>query len=210
MWPDRRLLNLFKIEHPIVLAPMAGAMDVALAAAVAAGGGLGSLPAAMLNADALREQAGRYRAQTGKRPINVNFFCHTPPVPNNAREHAWRERLEPYYRELGIDPALPVPNTNLAPFDDAFCALVEDLRPEVVSFHFGLPETTLLERAKEAGALVIASATTVKESRWLEQRGVDAVIAQGIEGGGHRGMFFGGDIAGQVGCSRWSRKSPMP
>lgn len=198
MWPNRRLLELFKIEHPILLAPMAGAMDFELAAEVAEGGGLGSLPAAMLTADRLREHVEQYRARTRK-PVNLNFFCHAPPVPNNAREDAWRERLKPYYRELVVDPAAPIPSSNRAPFDDAFCAVVEDLRPEVVSFHFGLPEPGLLRRVKAAGCLVISSATTAKEARWLEQRGVDAVIAQGFEAGGHRGMFLTEDLATQPG-----------
>src|SRR5262249_32709849 len=139
-----------------------------------------------------------YRTRTD-RPLNVNFFCHTPPVPNNAREHAWRERLKPYYAELGIDPAAPIPSSNRAPFDGAFCGVVEELRPQVVSFHFGLPEAALLRRVKEAGCVVLSSATTVKEAVWLEQRGVDAVIAQGYEAGGHRGIFLDDNLAGQAG-----------
>lgn len=198
MWPNRRLLELFKIEHPILLAPMAGAMDFELAAEVAEGGGLGSLPAAMLTADRLRDHVAQYRART-KGALNLNFFCHVPPIPNNAREVAWRERLEPYYREFGIDPAAPVPSSNRAPFDDAFCAVVEDLKPEVVSFHFGLPDAELFRRVKAAGCRVISSATTAKEARWLEQRGVDAVIAQGFEAGGHRGMFLSADLTAQPG-----------
>ncbi len=198
MWPDRRLMDLFKIEHPIVLAPMAGAMDVDLATAVAAGGGLGSLPCAMLTPQRLREQVAEFR-QRVRKPLNVNFFCHTPPVPNNAREDAWRERLKPYYRELGVDPAAPVPNSNRAPFDAAFCDVVEELKPEVVSFHFGLPDDALLGRVREAGCLVVSSATNAKEARWLERRGVDAVIAQGVEAGGHRGMFLSEAIESQVG-----------
>jgi nitronate monooxygenase len=198
MWPDRRLTDLFKIEHPIVLAPMAGAMDFELAAAVALGGGLGSLPCAMLTPAGLREQAAQFRARASK-PLNVNFFCHTPPVPNNAREHAWRERLKSYYVEFAVDPAAPIPSSNRAPFNGAFCEAVEELKPEIVSFHFGLPEASLLRRVKDAGSLVVSSATTVKEARWLEQHGVDAVIAQGFEAGGHRGMFLNDDLAGQVG-----------
>jgi nitronate monooxygenase len=198
MWPDRRVMDLFKIEHPIVLAPMAGAMDVELAAAVAQGGGLGSLPCAMLTPERLREQVAQFRARTGK-PVNVNFFCYTPPVLNNAREHAWRERLRPYYVELAVDPAAPIPSSNRAPFDAAFCEVVEDVKPEVVSFHFGLPEKSLLQRVRAIGCRIISSATTVAEARWLAERGVDAVIAQGVEAGGHRGMFMGDDIATQVG-----------
>ena len=199
MWPNRRLLELFRIEHPIVLAPMAGAMDAALAIAVAKGGGLASLPAALLKADQLREQVATFRAAAGDAPLNLNFFAHTPPVPNNAREHAWREKLKPYYVELGIDPNAPVPASNRAPFDEAFCAVVEEVRPAAVSFHFGLPGTALVTRVKAAGCLVLGAATTVAEAVWLEQRGCDVIIAQGYEAGGHRGLFLTDDLAAQVG-----------
>jgi len=198
MWPDRRLLDLFGIELPIVQAPMASGVNFELAAAAAEAGALGSLPCAMLTPDGLREQFTKFRART-QRPVNVNFFCHRAPELNNAREARWRERLAPYYRELGIDPAAPVPSSNRAAFDDAFCAVIEDLRPQVVSFHFGLPEPRLLERVKKAGCLVISSATTTAEARWLEARGVDAVIAQGNEAGGHRGIFLTDDVGAQVG-----------
>lgn len=191
-------MDLFKIEHPIVQAPMAGAMDWELAAEAAEAGALGSLPCAMLSPDRLREQFAKIRARTRK-PIALGFFCHTAPVPNNARENAWRERLKPYYQEFAIDPSAPVPSANRAPFDAEFCGVVEELKPEVVSFHFGLPETSLLRRVKAAGCMVIGSATTTAEARWLEERGVDAVIAQGFEAGGHRGMFLTENIASQVG-----------
>ena len=180
MWPDRRLIELFKIELPIVQAPMAGAIDWELIAAAAEAGALGSLPCAMLNAQQIREQMGKIRAHT-KKPVNLNFFCHSPAVPSNAREARWRERLEPYYRELAIDPAAPVPSSNRTAFDSAMCDVVEETKPEVVSFHFGLPEPGLLRRLKAAGSLVMGSATTAAEARWLEARGVDAVIAQGNE-----------------------------
>jgi len=198
MWPNRRLTALFEIEHPIVLAPMAGAMDAGLAAAVSAAGGLGSLPCAMLTPAQLRDQLTQIRARTDK-PVNVNFFCHTAPALNNAREAQWRDRLKPYYEEFGIDPSAPVPTSNRAPFDAAFCDVIEDIKPQVVSFHFGLPAVDLLARVKAAGCHVISSATTVAEAVWLEQRGVDAVIAQGYEAGGHRGMFLTDNIAAQVG-----------
>jgi len=197
-WPDQRILDLLGTELPILLAPMAGAMDPALAIAVAKGGGLASLPAAMLNAEQLRAQVAQFRAGAD-RPLNLNFFAHKAPVPNNAREHAWREKLKPYYVEYGIDPNAPVPTSNRAPFDDAFCAVVEEVKPAVVSFHFGLPEPSLVERVKAAGCVVIASATTVAEARWLEERGCDAIIAQGYEAGGHRGIFLTDDLATQVG-----------
>jgi nitronate monooxygenase len=198
MWPDRRLIDLFRIELPIVQAPIAGAMDWELAAAAAEAGALGSLPCAMLNADQVREQMGKIRGRT-KKPINLNFFCHTPPVLSNAREARWRERLVPYYRELGIDPAAPVPSSNRTAFDAIMCDVVEETKPEVVSFHFGLPEPQLLQRVKAGGFLVMSSATTAAEARWLEERGVDAVIAQGNEAGGHRGMFLTDDLAAQPG-----------
>jgi nitronate monooxygenase len=199
MWPDRRLLDLFKIEHPILLAPMAGAMDAELAIAVANAGGLGALPAGMLNADQLRTQMAQFCAATANKPINLNFFAHKAPVPNNAREHAWREKLKPYYLEFGIDPAAPVPTTNRIPFDSTMCAVVEELKPDVASFHFGLPDAELVKRVKGSGARVICSATTLAEARFLEKNGCDAVIAQGLEAGGHRGMFLSDDIATQVG-----------
>src|SRR5262250_1870810 len=198
MWPDSRLIDLFEIEHPIILAPMAGAMDAQLTAEVSEAGGLGSLPCAMLTPAQLRDQFAQIRARTGK-PVNVNFFCHTAPVPNNAREARWRDKLKPYYEELGIDPAAPVPTSNRAPFDMAFCEVIEELKPRVVSFHFGLPADELMRRVKAAGCRVISSATTTAEAIWLEQHEVDAVIAQGFEAGGHRGMFLTDNIAGQVG-----------
>lgn len=208
MWSDRRLLQLFGIEHPILLAPMAGAMDGTLAAAVANAGGLGSLPAAMLDATRLREQVVAFRAAAPGKPINLNFFCHTPPVPNNAREHGWREALKPYYVEFGIDPNAPVPVSNRAPFDEAFCAVVEELAPEVVSFHYGLPEAALVARVKGTGAKIVSSATTVAEAVWLDTHGCDAIIAQGFEAGGHRGMFLSDDLANRSAPSRWCRCSP--
>ena len=177
---------------------MAGSQDWELAAAVSAAGGLGSLPCAMINPVQLREQVGKIRDKTRK-PINVNFFCHTPPVPNNTREAGWRERLAPYYRELAVDPAAPVPTSNRAPFDAALCAVVEEVRPEVVSFHFGLPDRVLFDRVKAVGCLVLSSATTTAEAIWLEQHGVDAIIAQGCEAGGHRGIFLSETIDTQVG-----------
>jgi nitronate monooxygenase len=198
MWPDRRLIELFGIEHPIVLAPMAGAMDGDLVAEVSAAGGLGSLPCAMLAPAALRDQFAKIRARTD-RPINVNFFCHTPPTLNNAREARWRDRLAPYYRELGIDPSAPVPSSNRAPFDAALCEVIEELRPQVVSFHFGLPAADLLARVRAAGCRIICSATTAAEAAALDRAGVDAVIAQGYEAGGHRGMFLTDDLAAQPG-----------
>lgn len=198
MWPSRRLLDLFRVEYPIVLAPMAGAMDGDLVAAVSEAGGLGSLPCAMLSAEKLREEVAKIRART-KKPIALNFFCHVAPVPNNARETAWRERLAPYYGELGVDPAAPVLFSNRTPFDQALLEAVLDTRPEVVSFHFGLPPAPLYDKLKREKFLIMSSATTVAEARWLAERGVDAIIAQGFEAGGHRGMFLTENVSAQVG-----------
>jgi nitronate monooxygenase len=197
MWPDRRLLDLFRIEHPILLARMAGAMDSELAIPVAKAGGLGALPAGMLGADQVRAQVAQFREATGGKPINLNFLAHKMPVPK--RENAWREKLKPYYVELGVDPAAPVPVTNRLPFDAAMCAVVEELKPEVVSFHYGLPHAELVKRIRESGSSVICSATTVAEARFLEQNGCNAIVAQGLEAGGHRGMFLNGDLETKVG-----------
>lgn len=198
MWPDRRLLDLLGIQLPIIQAPMAGANGSAMAIAVSEAGGLGSLPCAMLDAAKARAEIGIIRQRTD-RPINVNFFCHAPPAPDAQREAAWRAGLKAYYIELGLDGDASAPAVNRAPFDEAMCQLVEDLKPEVVSFHFGLPKRPLLDRVKATGCLVISSATTAEEARWLEANGCDAIIAQGNEAGGHRGMFLAGDIATQAG-----------
>uniref|UniRef100_Q07L89 Nitronate monooxygenase n=1 Tax=Rhodopseudomonas palustris (strain BisA53) TaxID=316055 RepID=Q07L89_RHOP5 len=198
MWPNRRLLDLLDIEFPIIQAPMAGVMDAELAIAAAQGGALASLPCAMLSADKAREQVGIFRQQV-KAPINLNFFSHQAVEPDAARETGWRRRLTPYFEELELDPNMPAPAASRAPFDEAMCALVEELKPEVVSFHFGLPPRELLDRVKAAGCKVIASATIVREAIWLEEHGVDAIIAQGAEAGGHRGMFLTDNIAEQPG-----------
>ena len=198
MWADRRFLDLAGIEHPIVQAPMAGAMDHEMVIAVSEAGGLGSLPCAMLTPETARAQLELIRLRTS-RPINVNFFCHTPPQRDSAREQAWKARLAGYYRELGLDIDAPQSGRGRAPFDEQMCALVEKYRPRIVSFHFGLPDPQLLARVKAAGCLVVSSATTVAEALWLEERGCDAIIAQGYEAGGHRGMFLVNDIATQSG-----------
>jgi nitronate monooxygenase len=198
MWPDRRLLDLFKIELPIVQAPMAGALDAELVIAAAQAGALGSLPCALLSVDKAREQMNIIRQRVSV-PINMNFFCHQAVDADPRREAGWKQRLAPYYKELGIDPLAPFNAANRAPFDAAMCALIEELKPEIVSFHFGLPDRALLARVKAAGCIVMSSATIVKEAIWLEENGADIIIAQGAEAGGHRGMFLTDDIAGQPG-----------
>jgi nitronate monooxygenase len=190
------LSSLFRIEHPIIQAPMAGAQGAELAIAVSNAGGLGSLPCALLSPEQIRAEIEAIRRGTGK-PFNLNFFCHAAPKPDPEREARWVAKLAPYRDELGI--AEPAVKGGRAPFDETSCAIVEALRPPVVSFHFGLPEPHLLDRVKRTGARVISSATTVAEARWLDAQGVDAIIAQGVEAGGHRGMFIETDIANQVG-----------
>ena len=197
-WPDSRIQNLFGIKLPILLAPMAGSASAELAIAVAEAGGLGSLPCALLSAAQIRSELTVIRQRTGH-PINLNFFCHKPPQVDPEQENRWRKQLEPYYLKLGIDPQAPVPTSNRTPFDSDLCDLVVELKPEVVSFHFGLPDDKLLARVKATGAKVLSSATTVDEARWLEQQGCDAIIAQGVEAGGHRGMFLSTDISTQIG-----------
>lgn len=198
MWPDRRILDLLGIEVPIIQAPMAGPVFSDMVIAVTEAGGLGSLPCATMDAQQIRGELEIIRQRTD-RPINVNFFCHTPPTVDATREARWRDRLRSYYVELGLDPDAPVAASNRTPFDSELCELVEEFRPEVVSFHFGLPEPRLLDRVKATNAKILSSATTVDEARWLEDHGCDAIIAQGFEAGGHRGLFLGEDLATQVG-----------
>jgi nitronate monooxygenase len=197
-WPDRRIVELFGIELPIILAPMAGPGTAALAIAVSEAGGLGSLPCAQLSGGEIRAALETIRRSTS-RPININFFCHTPPISDPERELAWRALLTPYYLELGLDPEAPLAPPSRKPFDSESCAIVEEFKPEVVSFHFGLPAQDLLNRVKATKARVIGSATTVREARWLESHGCDAVIAMGLEAGGHRGNFLSEDMSRQVG-----------
>jgi nitronate monooxygenase len=186
------------VELPVIQAPMAGVQLSALAIAVSNAGGLGSLPCAMLDAAGIRREIAALRAATD-RAFNVNFFCHRPPEEDASRERAWREALAPYYREFGLDIAAVRAGPGRNPFDVHGAELVEELRPAVVSFHFGLPDEPLLARVRASGARIFASATTVDEALWLERRGVDAVIAQGLEAGGHRGHFLSDDLTLQAG-----------
>ena len=192
------LQQLFGIELPIVQAPMAGVQLGALTVAVSNAGGLGSLPCAMLGAEALAKELAEIRARTAK-PFNVNFFCHAPPAASAARESAWRAALRPYYEEFGLDPEHVPTGPGRAPFSAEIADALEHVKPVVVSFHFGLPSPELLARVRSWGSKIVSSATTVAEARWLEDLGVDAIIAQGVEAGGHRGMFLGDDLTTQVG-----------
>lgn len=186
------------VELPVIQAPMAGVQVSALTIAVCQAGGLGSLPCALLDPAAIRREIAAIRAATSA-PFNLNFFCHRPPVADAAREASWRHALAPFYLEQGLDIDAVAAGAGRFPFDAAGAALVEELRPAVVSFHFGLPEAGLVERVHAAGARILASATTVEEAVWLEAHGADAVIAQGLEAGGHRGHFLDDDLSLQSG-----------
>jgi nitronate monooxygenase len=191
------LTALLGTALPVVQAPMAGVQGSALAIAASNAGALGFLPCAMLDANAMRNELRAISAGTS-RPYGVGFFCHTPPTPSQEREAAWREALAPYYREFGVDPATIPAGPGRLPFSREACEVVEEFRPAVVSFHFGLPSDDLLARVKRTGAKVLSSATTVEEARYLESHGVDAIIAQGVEAGGHRGIFLSDDLSTQL------------
>lgn len=194
VWPSRRFLDLAGTELPIIQAPMAGVGGVDLCIAAMDGGALGSLPCAMLSPDDVRRQIGAVREQTS-RPFALNFFCHV--MPNEVDQHRWRMLLQRYYDEFGVEPGNG--GALRLPFDDEMCCSVEEARPAVVSFHFGLPEQSLLERVRASGAKIIGNATTLEEAKWLAERGVDAIIAQGFEAGGHSGRFLGSDPAEALG-----------
>lgn len=193
--PLQRLLGTVL---PLIQAPMAGVQNHALAAAVSNAGALGSLPCAMLDAAGLRNELSALRAKTDK-PFNLNFFCHNPAPADPQREAAWRSALTPYYAEFGIDPASIAAGPGRQPFSPEMAEVLEEFRPAVVSFHFGLPAAELLARVKACGAKVLSSATTLEEALWLEAHGADAIIAQGLEAGGHRGHFLDMDLSRQLG-----------
>jgi len=192
------LQQLLGLRLPILQAPMAGVQDHALAVAVSEAGGLGALPCALLSPEAMRTELTALRAKTD-RAFNVNVFCHVPPAPDAAREAAWRAALAPYYAEFGLDPEAVPKGPGRQPFTHGVADVLEPFRPPVMSFHFGLPADDLLARVRGWGTTILATATSVEEGRWLEARGVDAVIAQGYEAGGHRGHFLSDDLAGALG-----------
>ena len=195
MKPHHRLLDILP---PIVQAPMAGVQNHRLAASVCEAGGLGSLPAAMLSLPDLQSELQALHQST-QNPYNVNFFCHAPPAPDDVRQQAWHRTLAPYYRELGLDPETIPTGPGRVPFSAEAAHVLEAFRPAVVSFHFGLPSPELVARVKSWGSLVLSSATTVAEALWLQAHGADAIIAQGLEAGGHRGMFLTDELSTQVG-----------
>ena len=197
-WPDTQLFNLLNIEIPIIQAPMAGADSIALARAVASTGALGSLSCALLSPGEIRESVSALRE--GKaRPFNLNFFCHAMEAPDAVIAAKWKSLLRPHYDRLGLDLETVTASRLRMPFDAEACAVVEEVVPEIVSFHFGLPAPALVDRLKRRGIKILSSATSVAEARWLESRGCDAVIAQGLEAGGHRGMFLETSISTQTG-----------
>ena len=198
----------------LIQAPMAGSQNHRLAAAVLQAGGLGSLPAAMLTAEQLQNELSAFKnsiaAENGKAnatasqwasflPLNVNFFCHTPPPKQLDKETAWRQTLSPLYLAHDIDPQSVGSGPGRAPFSEESLKLIGQFKPAVVSFHFGLPKAQWVQQLKNWGLQIWSSATTVEEAKWLEQQGGDAIIAQGLEAGGHRGMFLTEDISTQVG-----------
>jgi nitronate monooxygenase len=201
-WPDDRLCRVLGIETPIIQAPMAGSSTVEMAIAVHEAGGLGSLACATLAPDALRERLQKARdgrADGHRAPFNLNFFAHTPAASKAADDQTWLRRLAPYYRRLGVREPDRLEAGAIHSFDEASCAVVEEIKPEIVSFHFGLPAPDLVDRVKMAGSILMSSATTVSEARWLVARGCDVIIAQGAEAGGHRGMFLAEDVHTQLG-----------
>ncbi|MEB8386404.1 nitronate monooxygenase [Rhodobacteraceae bacterium KMM 6894] len=198
MWPDKRLCDLLQIEHPIVLAPMAGTTTPALAAAVSNAGALGSHGCATLPKGTLGDNIRQISALTN-RGVNLNFFCHTPPQITPDHHAALLQALAPYYAAAGVAPPTAMPQAPYDPFDKDDLAVLLDHPPAVVSFHFGLPEGGAVAALQAAGTRVLSSATTVAEARWLAARGVDAVIAQGWEAGGHRGAFLDVENDAQVG-----------
>ncbi len=194
----RALQTLLGIELPVIQAPMAGVQDNRLTVAVSNAGGLGSLPCAMLSLDAMRNELVEIRAHTTK-PFNVNFFCHPSATPSVEREAVWRAALSQYYQEFGLDEDAVPAGPGRAPFSSEVADVLSEFKPAVVSFHFGLPSPDLLARVRTWGSKILSSATTVEEALWLEAHGVDAIIAQGLEAGGHRGIFLSDDLNTQVG-----------
>ena len=197
-WPAHSLLDLIGCEIPIIQAPMAGANGFEMAAAVSAAGGVGSLPCAMLTPESAAQAIAQIKEQTSS-PFNLNFFCHEPLASNVEQNAIWFDELKKYYEELNLEPTPPPTGAGRAPFNDEMCTLIETVQPKVVSFHFGLPQAAFVQRIKAAGAIVLSSATSVKEAVWLQAHGCDAIIAQGYEAGGHRGMFLSDRVASQPG-----------
>jgi nitronate monooxygenase len=188
---------------------MAGSQNHQLAAAVFKAGGMGSIPAAMLTTEQLKNELiafqnniateARSKNWGDSLPVNVNFFCHTPPTAQAEKELAWRSKLTSAYLAHGIDPQSLGSGPGRAPFSEESLTLLGQIKPAVVSFHFGLPKAAWVQQLKAWGIQIWSSATTVQEAQWLAQNGANAIIAQGLEAGGHRGMFLTEDLSTQVG-----------
>ncbi len=197
-WPSRRLTDLLKIEHPIILSPMPFGESPSLALAVCAAGGLGSIGCAVSTPDEAARKIATMHASTDT-PFAANFFCHVPLAADLAAESIWNDTMRPYYRAWNIPFEPSRERLTITPFDDAMCDVVARAPPAVVSFHFGLPARHLVDRLKALGCRLMSSATTVEEARWLEANGADIVIAQGVEAGGHRGSFLARDPINSAG-----------
>ncbi len=195
---NRSYKELLGTELCIIQSPMAGVQGSNLAIAVSEAGGLGSLPCGMLSIDQIVSEIKLIKAATNK-PFNLNFFCHESFPFNQQRQAIWRNKLKPYFDELGLGMDFSAGGAKRVPFSHEIADAIESFSPEFISFHFGLPDNDLLDRVKRWGTKVVSSATTVEEALWLESRGVDGIIAQGIEAGGHRGMFLSKDISTQMG-----------
>ena len=193
-----KIKDLLGTELPIIQAPMAGAQDSALTIAVSEAGGLGSLPCGMLSIDKMVSEIQLIKAATSK-PYNLNFFCHQMPDYEQEKHNVWQKTLAKYFSELGIECKNSPNSATRMPFNHDVADAIEAFNPEFISFHFGLPDNDLLARIKGWGTRIVSTATTVKEALWLEAKGVDGIIAQGVEAGGHRGMFLTKDISTQIG-----------
>lgn len=188
MWPKSDLTDLLEIEHPILQAPMGGESTTQMAVAVCNAGGLGGLGCSSKSADEVRRAIEEIRSGTN-RSFNLNFFAHPPPGENPQVNEQTRALVAPFYDELGIENIPTRAEAPLDPFDESRLAVLLEMRPKVVSFHFGLPPLDMVQALQDAGTVVLCTATTVAEARQLANAGVDAIIAQGWEAGGHRGTF---------------------
>nr|WP_298728361.1 nitronate monooxygenase [uncultured Steroidobacter sp.] len=183
------LLSLLGIEHPIIQAPMAGVSTPALAAAVSNGGGLGSLGLGASNVEQSRAAIRATRALTS-RPFNINLFCHRRATADAAREAAWLAHLEPHFAQFGATPPRALREIYDTFVDnETMLAMLLEERPAIVSFHFGLPATAWIKQFRAAGIVTLACATNSEEAALCERAGVHAIVAQGVEAGGHRGVF---------------------
>ncbi|OEE79913.1 2-nitropropane dioxygenase, partial [Enterovibrio norvegicus FF-162] len=197
---DSNIKALLGTELPIIQAPMAGVQDSTLAIAVSEAGGLGSLPCGMLSIDQIVSEIEAIQASTTK-PYNLNFFCHRMPQFDQSQHAKWRTVLTPYFEEFDVNAASLLNSATRMPFNHDIADAIEPFCPSFISFHFGLPDKQLLARVKSWGAKVVSSATTVEEAIWLEANGADGIIAQGIEAGGHRGMFLTDNLTTQMGAA---------